>query len=45
LLAAYQTERPELPATVPAPPESLLGRVVERLVGIHGEQFPDLGAA
>ena len=26
-------------------PAALLGRVLERLVGIHGERFPGLGAA
>jgi acetoin utilization deacetylase AcuC-like enzyme len=45
LLDAYLCERPALPSAVPAPPESVLGRVVERLVGIHGERFPGLGAA
>jgi len=45
LLAASLAERAPVPAAVAAPPESLLGRVVERLVGIHGQRFPGLGAA
>ncbi len=45
LVSAYLCERPALPSAIPAPPESLLGRVIERLVGIHGERFPGLGAA
>ena len=45
LLAASLAERAPLPPAVPAPPSSLLGRVVERLVGIHGQRFPGLGAA
>jgi acetoin utilization deacetylase AcuC-like enzyme len=45
LLDACLAERIPLPAAVPAAPESLLGRVVERLVGIHGRRFADLGAA
>jgi len=45
LLGACLAERAALPAAVPAAPESLLGRVVERVVGIHGQRFPGLGAA
>ena len=45
VLGACLTERPPLPAALPAPPGSLLGRVVERLVGIHGERFAGLGSA
>jgi acetoin utilization deacetylase AcuC-like enzyme len=45
VLGACLAERPPLPAALPAPPASLLGRVVERLVGIHGERFAGLGSA
>jgi acetoin utilization deacetylase AcuC-like enzyme len=45
LLAAHLAGPPPLPPAVAAPPETLLGRVVERLVGIHGDRFPGLGAA
>ncbi len=45
LLAACLAKRAVTPAAVAAPPESLLGRVVERLVGIHGDRFAGLGAA
>jgi acetoin utilization deacetylase AcuC-like enzyme len=45
LLAASLAERAPLPPPLPAPAGSLLGRVVERLVGIHGSRFPGLGAA
>jgi acetoin utilization deacetylase AcuC-like enzyme len=45
LLAACLAERPRLPSAVPAAPDTLLGRVVERLVGIHGRRFAELGAA
>jgi acetoin utilization deacetylase AcuC-like enzyme len=45
LLSTYLSEAAPPPAAVPAPEGSLLGRVVERLVGIHGARFPDLGAA
>ena len=45
LLAASLAERAPLPPAIPAPPGSLLGRIVERLVGIHGARFPGLGAA
>jgi acetoin utilization deacetylase AcuC-like enzyme len=45
LLDTWLREPVAPPAAVPAPPETLLGRVVDRLVGIHGERFADLGAA
>jgi acetoin utilization deacetylase AcuC-like enzyme len=45
LLAASLAERAPIPAAVSAAPDSLLGRVVERVVGIHGQRFPGLGAA
>jgi acetoin utilization deacetylase AcuC-like enzyme len=45
VLAACLGERAALPPALPAPPASLLGRVVERLVGIHGERFAGLGSA
>ncbi len=45
LLSACLAARVSLPAAVPAPPESLLGRTLARLVGIHGERVPGLGAA
>jgi acetoin utilization deacetylase AcuC-like enzyme len=45
LLAACLGERLAAPPPVAAPPDSLLGRVVERLVGIHGQRFAGLGAA
>jgi acetoin utilization deacetylase AcuC-like enzyme len=45
LLSACLSGAPAAPPAVAAPPGSLLGRVVERLVGIHGARFADLGAA
>jgi acetoin utilization deacetylase AcuC-like enzyme len=45
LLDTWLREPVAPPPAVPAPPETLLGRVVERLVGIHGARFADLGAA
>jgi acetoin utilization deacetylase AcuC-like enzyme len=45
LLAANLAEAPRLPEAVPAAAETLLGRVVERVVGVHGARFAGLGAA
>jgi acetoin utilization deacetylase AcuC-like enzyme len=45
LLAACLAERLPAPPAVAAPPDTLLARVIERLVGIHGQRFPGLGAA
>ena len=45
LLSACLSDAAAVPPAVAAPPGSLLGRVVERLVGIHGARFTDLGAA
>jgi acetoin utilization deacetylase AcuC-like enzyme len=45
LLSACLSETAAPPAAVAAPPASLLGRVIERLVGIHAARFPGLGAA
>jgi acetoin utilization deacetylase AcuC-like enzyme len=45
VLAAQLGEAPAPPPTVPVMPGTLLERVVERLVGIHGERFGGLGAA
>jgi acetoin utilization deacetylase AcuC-like enzyme len=44
LLEAFLADPPVLPGSVEAPPESLLGRVLQRLVGIHAPRFPGLGA-
>jgi len=45
LLAAWL--EPPAPAAPPDPvrPGSVLSRVLERVVGIHGSRFPGLGAA
>ena len=46
LLSACLPAQPMAPLPAPsAAPGSLLARVVERLVGIHGSRFPGLGAA
>jgi acetoin utilization deacetylase AcuC-like enzyme len=45
LLASCLAERVVAPPALAAPPETLLGRLNERLVGIHGDRFRDLGAA
>ena len=44
-LAAAGAAEAILPPPVPAPEESLLGRVIDRVVGIHGSRIPGLGAA
>jgi acetoin utilization deacetylase AcuC-like enzyme len=45
-LSALVAEAPPvLAGPVDAPAGSLLGRLVDRVVGIHGAGFPDLGAA
>ena len=45
LLSTFLAEAPARPPAQPAPAHSLLGRVVERLVGIHGTHFAGLGSA
>jgi acetoin utilization deacetylase AcuC-like enzyme len=45
LLAAWLEPPTRLPEPLPLPPGSVLGRVIERVVGIHGSRVPGLGAA
>ena len=45
LEASLRPDPPPLPTPVEAPPGTLLGQVLARVLGVHGRRFPGLGAA
>jgi acetoin utilization deacetylase AcuC-like enzyme len=43
--ALLSPEAPSLPPPVETPPESLLERLVEQVISVHGRRYPGIGAS